>query len=188
MTRPVNLDSLTSKKLQSYSENTLRTQIIIPFLYDMRASRVEDQQGSNEQGIDVYFETRDIFGHTRGFGIQIKKGDLICKHRDKPNRNIMEICLQIKSGFGKEFLLSTSSAGKFPVQIDGYYIIISGKINDPAKFHIHQQRHSYPYLHVIDGSELIQIIGRRDIIGKIPTGFPYRGENEQGRTAHRLRR
>lgn len=168
MKRKINLDTIDLAKLRRYKEDTLRKQVIIPLLSDLGADYIEDMHKNkkSEQGIDVYFETFDIFGHRRRFGIQIKREDLVCQGRPDKNKNIETICTQTRLAFGKEITLSTSEPGKVSVYIDGYYIITAGEVNETSTSYIYQQRKSSPYIHVIDGKLLLKIISQRRRIRK----------------------
>lgn len=162
----VGLNTIDLVKLRRYKEDTIREKVIIPLLSDLGADYIEDMHKNkrNEQGIDVYFETFDIFAHRRRFGIQIKREDLVCRGRPDKNKNIETICTQTRLAFGKEITLSTSDPGKVKVHIDGYYIITAGEINETATNYIYQQRKSYPYIHIIDGKLLLKIITQRQRI------------------------
>ena len=162
----MDLNKINSNKLKSLKENDLRKKVIIPLLNEIIGSEcVIDMHGRNEEGIDVYFEANDIFGHRRRFGIQIKKGDIVCKNCPNP-KSIMTILYQIESAFSKEIILVDSEHGKISVNIDGYYIFISGKTNEPAANRIYQKRKAYPFVHIIDGDELLKIIKNRDSLKK----------------------
>ncbi len=169
----INLNSLSINQLRQSGEPELRKSIIIPLLKQIGAENVIDLHGSNEQGIDVYFEWLDIFSHRRRFGIQIKKGDLVCGSRPDKNRNILTICNQIKMGFLKEVPLSDSRSGRVGVHIDGYYIIISGRANQNAINYIDRERKSFPSIHIIEGEELIRIIKNRKLLNKQGFRFGY---------------
>lgn len=175
MKRKLNLDTIDYVKLQKLSEKTLRQNVIIPLLDDIEADNVTDMHGSEEEGIDVYFETNDIFGHKRRFGIQIKKGNIICQNSPSP-QSVITILNQIEAAFSKENILVDSKQGKISVHIDGYYIITSGRVNKPAKTRIYQKRKAYPFVHIIQGGELLRIIKDRKFLRRrileIPTDTP----------------
>lgn len=185
----IDLNPLSINQLRHFSETRLRKSIIIPLLKGIGAESVTDLHGSNEQGIDVYFEWFDIFSHRRRFGIQIKKGDLVYRSRPDTNKNILTICNQIKMAFSKEIILSYSKDGKISVHIDGYYVVISGRANQHAKDYIYQERKAFPYIHIIDGDELIRVINNMKVISRKgigaiatrPSSLPIL-ENLEGKT------
>jgi len=152
----INLDNLNLKKLQKLKENPLRKEVIIPLLSDLGALNIRDLHGTNEFGIDVYYEVPDIFGEKRRFGIQITAIDLKCGK--KPNKNILEILAQIKMAFNRPIPIFPE---KIEVTIDGFYVITSKDIYENAGKFIVATRTQYPYLHLIDGKQLIQIIQKR---------------------------
>ncbi|MBD3340059.1 MAG: hypothetical protein GF353_13175 [Candidatus Lokiarchaeota archaeon] len=160
----IDFNLLDVNELRKLSEAELRKLIVIPLLRDyLRAENIIDSCGTNEYGIDVYFEWYDIFSHVRYFGIQIKKGNLIYRNRPDKDPNIITICNQIKSAFSKEIRFADSNNGRVDKNIDGFYIIISGETNDQTKTYIYQERKSYPYIHIIDGNELLKIIKNREL-------------------------
>lgn len=163
MARKIDLDKINIRKLRRYNEDILRKHVIIPLLEELGADHIKDMHKNkeNEQGIDVYFDALDIFGHQRRFGVQIKRINLVCQSRPDKNKNIETICTQLRLAFGKEITLSTSEAGKITVHIDGYYVITSGIITQMANNYIYQQRKTYPYVHIIDGELLLKIIRQR---------------------------
>ena len=163
--KEIDFDSLTIDSLRQLEEPELRKNVVIPLLNDyLCAENVLDLHGNNEYGIDVYFEWYDIFSHSRNFGAQIKKGDLILTGRPDKNRNILTICNQIKLAFSKEIKFADSRNGKVPKIIDGFYIMISGQTTDHVKDFIYQERKAYPYIHIIDGDELLRIIKNRELL------------------------
>lgn len=157
------LESLTYEILVSLTETKLRKEIIIPLLEEIGAERVIDMHGSDEEGIDVYFEYCDIFEHKKRFGIQIKKGNL--KYESKTSKkNVLTIVNQIQMGFSKEIRFIDSEIGKASFMIDGYYVIISGEATAPAKEIILRERRLYPYIHIIEGDGLIRLVQNREIL------------------------
>ena len=60
----VDLDNINIDKLRELDEEPLRKNIIIPLLNYIEVQNVVDMHGSREEGIDIYFETFDIFGNT----------------------------------------------------------------------------------------------------------------------------
>jgi hypothetical protein len=158
----MNLDTLSYSKLTRISsERTFRKYILVPLLNDLGAEHVQDMHGPTEHGIDIYFGWNDIFSHRRHFGIQAKIGDLICTTKPDQNRNIRTICNQIKAAFSHPRQLATSMYGKVDIHIDGYYIVITGRANKTATNYILEQRKEFPYIHLIEGEELIKIIQNR---------------------------
>jgi len=163
--KAVDFDSLTIDSLRQLKEPELRKNIVIPLLEDyLSAKNVQDLHGNNEYGIDVYFEWNDIFSHSRNFGVQIKTCDLILRCGSDKNRNIQTICNQIKLAFSKKINFADSSNGKVSKTIDGFYIMTSGKTNDPAKNYIYEERKAYSYIHIIEGDELLRIIKNRELL------------------------
>lgn len=157
------LGQITAPRLISLSENQLRKQIIIPLLSEIGAENVKDMHGRNEEGIDVYFEYYDIFNHRRRFGIQLKKGDI--NLRTKPNIDaVLTIINQIKLSFSKEIVFIDSKMGKTSFIIDGFYVIISGKATGDAIEYILRERKSFPYIQIIEGNGLLEIIQDRKIL------------------------
>jgi hypothetical protein len=154
----INLDSLTVDQLKELPENEVRRHIVIPLLKEIGAENVIDMHGRSEKGIDVYFEWRDVFYHRRRFGIQIKKGDVAYGCPPNRNTNILEICNQIEEGFSKETIMFDSEHGKISVTIDGYYVLVSGRITQDAKDYIYEKRKKYPYIHIIDGHGIIKVL------------------------------
>jgi hypothetical protein len=151
----LNLKNLDLKRLRKCKEKEFRLGIIIPLLKNhLGASVVRDLHGTNEQGIDVYFEFSDAFKKIRRYGIQLKIGNLKAKGRVDRNPNVIEICNQIEQAFGKEIPL----IDKTNVCIDGFYIAITGTADERVCNHIFLKRKQYPYLHIIDGEHIIELI------------------------------
>lgn len=148
------------------NENMLRKKILIPLLQEIGAENVQDLHGSNEWGIDIYFEHFDIFSHRRRFGVQAKTLDINFTSTPDKDRNILVICNQIEMAFSKSIPLPNSKSGKIEVSIDGYYVITTKKVIQTAAEFILKKRSKYPYLNIIDGNELQRILENRKILQK----------------------
>jgi len=118
--------------------------------------------GSGEEGIDIYFETFDIFGNRLRLGMQVKSVDLVYSARPS-NRNLLTILHQIKMAFSKKIRVITSDRSG-EVYIDGFYIVTCGKITEPAIRYIYENRNQYPNIHIIDGDRLMEIIKNKDLL------------------------
>lgn len=158
----IDIDLLDPTSLKTLSEDDFRQSVIFPLIKELGGEHVLDLHGHNEQGIDIYFEWSDVFSHIRRFGIQLKKGDLICTSQPNANRNIRTICNQIQMGFSKKLIFADSHNGKTEYTIDGYYVMISGKMNDTASMYIYEQRKVFPYIHILEGEEVLRIIKFRN--------------------------
>lgn len=149
----INFNTITEKELKSLNEDILRKRVIKPLLDNIGCDYVMDNCGQNECGVDIFFEKKDIFGHTRYFGIQCKKGDIKKTTSENP-KSIITICNQIKEAFKTEFISSEYTE----VFINGFYIITSGLVNRFAQEYIMKMKKDFPYLDIIDGQQLIQIL------------------------------
>ncbi len=161
------LKNISEEKLISLPEPKLRKEIIIPLLNKIGCRNVTDKCGPEEWGVDVYFEIEDIFGRTKYFGISAKKGNLNKSSKNIPS-SIITIHTQIKQAFRKTFAPSNL---KTEVHLDGYYIIASGRVNRLAKEYILTMRQEFPYIDIIEGPELIQIISRSDFLRQRNAGW-----------------
>jgi len=154
----INLDSLTTNQLIQLEEDDLREKVIIPLLKEIGADRVQDMHGDKEKGIDVYFEWWDVFDHRRRFGMQVKATPLVCTSRPDKNRNILTITNQIQRAFSNVIPLFDSMHGKIHVHIDGFYIVTSKTVTKEAIDYILEERKTYPYIHIIHGDLLMDVI------------------------------
>lgn len=157
----MNLDTITFEEIIALNEKHLRLQVILPLLRELGAENIMDLHGVNELGIDIYCEWRDVFNVKRGFAIQIKAGDVTCKGRPDKSPDVIEICRQIEMTKAKEIIL-TDRVSK--VTVDGYYVFISGKINDTARDYILSQKAIYSYLAFLDGDFLFRTIKNRSVL------------------------
>lgn len=160
----IDMDCLTAEQLGRLPEDSLRRDIIIPLLEEIGAENVIDMHGRNEQGIDVYFEWPDVFGHKRKFGIQVKTRKLGFRSRPDRDANIQEIMNQIKMAFGKTVVLPDSMHGKIDANIDGFYIVTSNEISQQARNYIYEERKAFPYVHIIDGDLFVRILKERKLL------------------------
>lgn len=156
---------ITKESLGKLSENDFRKKVIIPLLKTIGAENVIDMHGRTEEGIDIYFEYPDVFEHKKRFGIQVKKGNLRYESR-KRRGNVLTIVNQIKMGFSKEIKCINPEMGKSSFTIDGFYVIISGDTSSEAVDYILRERKSYPYIHIIDGNDLVKIINNKEILAE----------------------
>ena len=165
MASKITIETINIDRLKGLAEDELRKSILLPLLNYIGAQNVTDMHGSNEKGIDVYFENYDAFGHKRRFGIQLKSKDIICT--STPNKaSIVIIVNQIKMAFPRRIKFGTSDKGSDGVHIDGFYVITSGKVNKEAADWIFENRNTYSYIQIIDGGELMEIIKNRDDLKK----------------------
>ena len=158
----IDLDNINIDKLKRLDEEQLRKKILIPLLKYIDAQNVIDMHGSGEEGIDIYFETFDIFGNRLRLGMQVKSVDLVYSARPS-NRNLLTILHQIKMAFSKKIRVITSDRSG-EVYIDGFYIVTCGKITEPAIRYIYENRNQYPNIHIIDGDRLMEIIKNKDLL------------------------
>lgn len=165
MASNITIKTINIDKLKALTEDELRKLVLLPLLNYIGVQNVTDMHGSNEKGIDVYFEIYDSFGHKRRFGIQLKNKDIICT--STPNKaSIVIIINQIKMAFQKRIKFGTSDKGNDGVHIDGFYVVTSGKVNKEAADWIFENRNTYSYIQIIDGGELMEIIKNRDELKK----------------------
>lgn len=159
-TTEIDLDKINIDRLAVLDENTLRKQVIIPLLKYIDVQNVTDMHGVDEEGIDIYFETLDIFGIRLRWGIQVKNEDLVYA-AESSNRNLVTILNQIQMAFSKRIRVMTPERSG-PSYIDGFYIVTSGKLTGGAMDHIQDNRNKYHNIHIIDGNMLLDIIRNRD--------------------------
>jgi len=171
----MDLDKISPHKLKTLSEEVLRKDLVIPLLKEIEAQNVTDMHGPSEKGIDVYFETYDIFGHKRRFGMQVKTIDIV-QEGQAGKGNIITIMNQIEMAFSNSIVFGTSEKGREEVYIDGFYILTSGKVSPNAARYIREKRNKYPYVYIIDGDETLRIIRNRKFLKRrileIPIGSP----------------
>jgi hypothetical protein len=91
------------------------------------------------------------------FGISAKKGKITKVSASTPE-SIKIILSQLNEAFGHKFPISSP---KTEVYLDGYYVIASGTITEPAKQHILDNSRNFPYVDVIGGEELLWILRNR---------------------------
>jgi len=168
------LNKINIDKLKKLDETQLRRNIIIPLLNYIEAQNVVDMHGSSEEGIDIYFETFDIFGEKLRWGVQVKTVDLILSAQPS-NKNIITILNQIQMAFSKRIKIITSDRSG-EVYIDGFYVITSGRIKAPAIRYIYNNiynnRNQHNNIHIIDGNRLIEIIKNKDSLKKREVKYP----------------
>ena len=171
------LNSITLEELPTLPERILRIEIIVPLLRKI-FTRVDDLHGSQEYGIDVYFEAHDFFDRPKYFGVSLKKGDL--DNASAPSKNsIPTILTQMDKAFVKARFSSNDEA----VHLHGYYIIASGKFGQDARDYLLLQRPNYPYVDFLDGEELFRIISDRHLLRHKRISwktFPYRSFLKEG--------
>lgn len=165
----VDLDKINIDTLRKLDEPQLRT-VIISLLKYIDAQNITNMHGSKEKGIDVYFETLDIFGNKLRWGIQVKTEDLICSARSS-NKNVVTILNQVQMAFSKRIRIMTSDRPG-EVYIDGFYIITSGNVTSEAVEYIYDNRNKYPNIHIIDGNSLMEIIKNKDYLKQRKIEFP----------------
>ena len=158
----IDLENINIDKLKKLDEKQLRKEILIPLLKYIDAQNVIDMHGSEEEGIDIYFETFDIFGNRLRLGMQVKSVDLVYSARPS-NGNLLTILNQIKMAFSKKVRIITSDRSG-EVYIDGFYIVTCGRITEPAIRYIYENRNQYPNIHIIDGDRLMEIIKNKDLL------------------------
>lgn len=157
----VTINTINIDKLKTLNEDALRKSILLPLFAYIEVQNIIDMHGSSEKGIDIYFETCDAFGHRRRFGVQIKNKDIVCT--SQPNKvSVITIINQIKMAFSRRIKFGTSDKGNDGVHIDGFYIITSGKVSKEAADWIFENRNTYSYIQIVDGSELMEIIKNKD--------------------------
>jgi hypothetical protein len=149
----VNLNKITEKELEFLPEDVLRKEVVIPLLKKIGCFNVVDLHGTNECGLDIFFEKKDVFRRNKYYGIQCKKGH-IKRTTSKNTNSIITICNQINLAFTKQFRNSENNK----IYINGFYLVISGQINELAKEYISITTNKLPYLDYIDGQYLISII------------------------------
>lgn len=157
----ITINTINIDKLKTLDENVLRKSVLLPLLTHIEVQNIIDMHDSSEKGIDIYFETCDAFGHRRRFGVQIKNKDIVCT--SQPNKaSIITIINQIKMAFSRRIKFGTSDKGNDGVHIDGFYVITSGKVSKEAADWIFENRNTYSYIQIVDGSELMEIIKNKD--------------------------
>lgn len=63
MAPKITIHTINIDKLKALTEKELRKLVMLPLLDYIGVQNVMDLHGSNEKGIDVYFEVYDAFGH-----------------------------------------------------------------------------------------------------------------------------
>lgn len=154
----ISLNKITEKELELLSEDVLRKEVVIPLLKRIGCFNVVDLHGTNECGLDVFFEKKDVFKRNKYYGIQCKKGYIKRTTSNSPN-SIITICNQIDLAFTKQFRNSENNK----VYINGFYLVVSGQINELAKEYISITSKKFPYLDFIDGQFLISMLNDHSI-------------------------
>jgi hypothetical protein len=170
----LDLNKINIDRLRMLDEDTLRKNVLIPLLKYIEAQNVTDMHGSNEEGIDIYFEALDIFGNRLRLGIQVKNKNLVYT-ANSSNENLNTILNQIQMAFSKRIRVMTSDRSG-EVYLDGFYVITSGRITQAAIDHIYENKSRYPNIQLINGERLMEIIKNKNLLKQrkieIPIGSP----------------
>ena len=144
----------TKERLRKLSELKLIKSILIPLMNALGASKVENFHGVKENGIDIYFAYKDIFGEIKHCGIFVKKAD-ICK---SGKNDIRKMKTQIEEALTRPFINPISSIGK--IKIEEFCFACNGILNKEARQYLTDMCDSkeMPYVRIIDIDMIEQLI------------------------------
>jgi hypothetical protein len=124
--------SNTSSIVVGLLEDDLRVKVLIPLLRALGCIKVEDWQGTQENGKDIYFAYKDVLGDIQHCCVFIKVGD-ITKSGKTSIRNYES---QLREAFNADFTNPLDNATS--IRAGSVYVACNGFINDAARNYMHQ--------------------------------------------------
>ena len=160
----------TRTALIPLSENDLRVKVLVPMLRALGCRKVEDWQGAQENGKDIYFAYIDILGDVQHCCIFIKQGDIT----KSGVTDIRRYEAQLREAFNNEFTNPLDNAT--PVRAGSVYVACNGTINDSARTYIRNniELHFPGRVRFLDADKIAYIIDfelvRR---GTLPSSYVF---------------
>lgn len=122
-------------------EDKLRKKVILALSKDPTLT-VFDNDGPNENGIDIIVIKQDIFGDVKRYGIQAKVGDIYTQRRGR-NSGINEIIGQLATAFGHPFPPDSQ-------YLDAVYLLTDGEIKPNAREYVVSARLGFRTIYFVD--------------------------------------
>lgn len=119
--------SNTRTLIAALSENDLRVKVLIPLLGALGCIKVEDWQGNEEKGIDVYFACKDVLGEIHHCAVFIKVGNITMSGKTDMRKYEGQLRQALHSKFTNPLDPSTSISPGL------VYVAFNGTMNKPAK-------------------------------------------------------
>lgn len=117
----------TRSILAVLSEDDLRVKVLIPLLEALGCIKVEDWQGNEERGVDIYFACKDVLGEVHHCAIFIKVGNITMSGKTDMRKYEGQLRQALLGKFTNPLDPSSSiSAGLV-------YVAFNGTMNKPAK-------------------------------------------------------
>lgn len=141
-------------QIAALKEDHLRDKILIPMLRVIGAYHVEKYHGSDENGKDVYFAYKDIFGEYKHCCLFIKAG-----HITKSGKNdIRKMKAAIEEAMLCEFVSPLDNKSK--IKLEEFYFVCSGNINKPAREYLFEMinKHCMPNTRIYDLDKIVKVI------------------------------
>lgn len=113
--------------IASLSENDLRVKVLIPLLRALGCIKVEDWQGNEERGVDVYFACKDVLGEVHHCAVFIKVGNITMSGKTDMRKYEGQLRQALLVKFPNP--LDTSSS----ISAGLVYVAFNGTMNKPAK-------------------------------------------------------
>lgn len=131
--------SNTRTIISGLNEDGLRVKVLIPLLRALGCIKVEDWQGNQENGIDVYFACKDVLGATHHCAIFIKVGDI----KKSGKTDITKYEGQLREAFLNPFTNPLDGAARVSAGL--VYLAFNGVMNKPAKDYFSEVlEHQFP--------------------------------------------
>ncbi len=140
------------------SENDFRIKVLIPLLRALGCIKVDDWQGNQENGKDLYFAYRDVFGRIQHCCAFIKRGELVKGTRRPGKTDIRTYASQLSEAFETDF--ANPFDNSVQIRPGSVYIICNGTVNPAAQQYIHfNLARKYPgRLHYFDVDHIADFI------------------------------
>jgi hypothetical protein len=120
----------TRTAIAALSEDDLRVKVLVPMLRALGCIKVEDWQGPQENGKDIYFAYHDVLGDVQHCCVFIKQGDIT----KSGSTDIRKYEAQLREAFNNEFTNPLDNAT--PVRAGSVYVACNGTINDSARTYL----------------------------------------------------
>lgn len=149
MDTPLDINTQVSALL----ENNLRKKIITPLLIGYGVDSYSDSHGPREDGKDVYFSYRDLFGNAKHCCIFLKAGDLT----KSGNNDVRKMIEAIREAL---FVPFPEPISRSEVNMQEIFVICNGEINSAASDYLVKnfKTSSFPNFQIINIHGLSKLI------------------------------
>lgn len=142
-------------QLEKLLEDDLREKVCKPLLNAFGAHAIEKYHGPRENGKDVYFAYKDLWGDYKHCCLFIKAGNI---DKSGGKNDIKKIKTAIEEAIFSKFVSPLENDTE--VYINEFYFICNGKLNIPAREYLIGlfQTRNFPNFKVIDLDKMCDLV------------------------------